>query len=68
MTQALFTLDAAPQRWRGPLLSKHGAHLVMVVARRDARTPPLSEIRDQVATDARVAAIEARRRAASLAL
>ncbi len=51
MVSALFSLDPADGVWRGPFLSPHGAHLVMVVKRKDARHPPLDEVRDRVAAD-----------------
>ena len=51
MASALFSLNPADDVWRGPFLSPHGAHLVMVVKRKDARHPPLDEVRDRVAAD-----------------
>jgi hypothetical protein len=51
MVSALFSLDPADGTWRGPFLSPHGTHLVMVVKRKDARYPPLDEVRDRVAAD-----------------
>jgi hypothetical protein len=37
--------------WAGPVESAFGTHLVRVTERREARTPPLSEIRDKVEQD-----------------
>lgn len=51
MASALFSLNPADDVWRGPFLSPHGTHLVMVVKRKDARHPPLDEVRDRVAAD-----------------
>jgi parvulin-like peptidyl-prolyl isomerase len=35
--------------WQGPITSQFGAHLVMLTARQDARTPDFEEVRVQVA-------------------
>ncbi len=51
MASALFSLDPADGVWRGPFLSPYGTHLVMAVKRKDARYPPLDEVRDRVAAD-----------------
>jgi len=51
MASALFSLDPADDVWRGPFLSPHGTHLVMVIKRKDARYPPLDEVRDRVEAD-----------------
>ena len=51
MTGALFALKPAGNVWHGPLLSPYGAHLVMVASRKDARTPPLEEVRTRVEAD-----------------
>ncbi len=51
MASALFSLDPADGVWRGPFLSSYGTHLVMVINRKDARYPPLDEVRDRVAAD-----------------
>ncbi len=51
MASALFSLDPADGVWRGPFLSSYGTHLVMVINRKDARYPPLDEVRDRVETD-----------------
>jgi len=50
MTKNLFKLDPN-DNWRGPFLSAYGAHLVMVVNRKDARYPALEEVRGRVAAD-----------------
>ncbi len=57
MTSALFTLPVRDDFWQGPFLSPHGAHLVMVTARRAGRTPALVEVREKVLQDARRARI-----------
>ncbi len=51
MASALFSLDPADGIWRGPFLSSYGTHLVMVINRKDARYPPLDEVRDRVEAD-----------------
>lgn len=38
-------------RWEGPVRSAFGLHLVRITDRREARLPPLVEIRDRVAHD-----------------
>jgi hypothetical protein len=50
---ALATLPVGT--WEGPLDSAFGTHLVRVIERREARTPPLAEIRDKVEQDWRTA-------------
>ena len=37
--------------WHGPVRSAHGTHLVHVLGRTEARTPPLDEVRDRVVRD-----------------
>lgn len=51
MAGALFSLAPADNVWRGPFRSPHGVHLVMAVYRKDARHPPLNEVRDRVEAD-----------------
>ncbi len=51
MTKALFELEPDDSAWRGPFRSSYGAHLVMVVKRRDARYPALTEVRARVEAD-----------------
>ncbi len=46
---ALATLPVGS--WEGPVESAFGTHLVRVTDRREARTPPLAEIRDKVEQD-----------------
>ncbi len=40
--------ELSPGEWAGPLVSAYGAHLVRILDRLPARTPPLEEIRDAV--------------------
>jgi parvulin-like peptidyl-prolyl isomerase len=47
--RAVFSLQ--PDRWRGPIASGYGVHLVRVLALREARLPPLSEVRERVAEE-----------------
>jgi parvulin-like peptidyl-prolyl isomerase len=51
MTKALFGLEPDDSVWRGPFRSSYGAHLVMVVEKRDARYPDLKEVRARVKAD-----------------
>jgi parvulin-like peptidyl-prolyl isomerase len=51
MTRALFELEPDDSAWRGPFLSPYGAHLVMVVGKKEARIPPLEEMRERVEAD-----------------
>jgi hypothetical protein len=51
MAGALFGLEPDDSVWRGPFRSSYGAHLVMVVKKRDARYPALKEIRARVEAD-----------------
>ena len=46
---ALFALEGPG--WQGPVRSSYGEHLVEVVARDDARSPPLEEVRQAVVRD-----------------
>lgn len=60
MAAELFKLEPSKSEWRGPYASQFGYHLVMLVARQDGKTPPLDEVRDRVAADARRALIRER--------
>lgn len=51
MTKALFELEPDDSAWRGPFHSPYGTHLVMVVGKKNARTPPLEEVRARVEAD-----------------
>ena len=51
MTEALFALEPDNGEWTGPFLSSYGAHLAMVVKRKDARYPALEEVRGRVEAD-----------------
>ena len=41
-------LELPPREWAGPIASAYGVHLVRILDRLPARTPPLEEIRDTV--------------------
>ncbi|MDJ0867282.1 MAG: peptidylprolyl isomerase [Myxococcota bacterium] len=64
MAQAVFAIEPGDGRWHGPFESPYGAHLVLVSARRAARTPSLDEIRGRVEDDARRARVRERTEAA----
>jgi hypothetical protein len=51
MTEAVFALEPNDAKWRGPFRSPYGAHLVMVAGKKDARIPPLKEVRSRVEAD-----------------
>ena len=40
--------ELSPGEWAGPLVSAYGVHLVRILDRLPARTPPLEEVRDAV--------------------
>ena len=48
---AVGELDADPERWQGPLESRYGLHLVLLVDKADERTRPFDEVRELVAYD-----------------
>ena len=39
------------ESWQGPVKSSYGEHLVLVLGRDDARTPPFEEVREAVLRD-----------------
>lgn len=53
MADELFSLTPDSTLWRGPYFSNYGAHLVLLIDRADARTPPLDEVRDRAALSVR---------------
>jgi len=55
---ALFTLSPDQTRWQGPIVSKHGYHLLMIVKRDPGSVPSLESIYERVAEDALRAAID----------
>ncbi len=52
MTRQVFALEPDLKAWRGPFLSDHGAHLVMVAQKQAGRMPPLDEVRPRVTREA----------------
>lgn len=56
--RALFADADADGRWRGPLASPLGFHLVLVANRKPAREPALDEVYAQVAADAKEARVQ----------
>lgn len=65
VADTLFSLDPASRDWRGPLRSKHGAHLVLVTELEPGRNPSLDEVRPLVAQQAARALSDRRARAAA---
>jgi hypothetical protein len=51
MAESLFALPLEPQRWRGPLESPYGQHVVWIAQRTPDRLPSLDEVRDSVRRD-----------------
>ncbi len=49
--EQIFTLDAAPGTWQGPIASAYGMHLVNVTSTYTARAPAYKEVRDRVLRD-----------------
>jgi hypothetical protein len=49
LAAALLALPAGS--WQGPIVSAYGLHLVSVDSRREARLPPLAQVRDDVRLD-----------------
>ena len=47
--EAVFALDGPG--WQGPVRSSYGEHLVQVIGREEARTPPFEELREAVLRD-----------------
>lgn len=58
------TARAASDHWLGPLRSVYGWHLVRVLDVRPAQLPPLAEVEQRVASDARKAMLREKERAA----
>lgn len=50
-TQALDKIQASPKKWQGPIPSKHGQHLVLLLAKNTATIPELAAVRSTVETD-----------------
>jgi len=61
MAEAIFTLEASEQEWRGPFESPYGHHLVLMPRKADARIPELDEVLDTVRYDAERDAINAQK-------
>ena len=53
---AIFAEDGPFNAWRGPVVSDHGAHVIVVRDVTPGRIPPLAEVRERVADDAARAA------------
>jgi len=60
MQKRLFGLTPDKTRWQGPFRSPYGFHLVLLTRNVAGHIPPLDEIRERVAQDARHAARHAR--------
>jgi hypothetical protein len=62
-SEAVFDLEAQPDRWQGPLESAHGLHLVLITSLTPERTLELVEAENAVREDARRDRIEERNQA-----
>ncbi len=51
-TAAIFSNDTPLETWVGPLLSEHGAHLVLVAARFPESSPAFEDVEERVREDA----------------
>ncbi|UCH75372.1 MAG: peptidyl-prolyl cis-trans isomerase [Rhodospirillales bacterium] len=60
MAAQVFTLEPADSVWRGPIASRHGAHLVMVTQKQPGRMPGLEEVKSRVTDEAQRALIAER--------
>ena len=60
MTKELFEAKPNQTRWLGPMLSNHGAHLVMMTDKQEGRMPSLEEVYSRVEQEARRAIIAER--------
>jgi len=51
MAAELVRLEPDPSRWRGPIESQHGWHLVLLTEREESRVPPLAEVSERLRAD-----------------
>ena len=65
MTKQVFAAEPSKSAWYGPILSDHGAHLVMVTQKQVGRMPTLNEVRTRVAQEAQRAIVEERAKEAT---
>ena len=68
MAEALLALTPDAQRWRGPLRSEHGVHLVLLTERQAERRPAIAEILGRVRSDYLAEQVASNRRAFVAAL
>jgi parvulin-like peptidyl-prolyl isomerase len=68
MSEALFELEPAPDRWQGPFESAYGVHLVLLAERSEGGIPDFEEVRDVARTQAQRAAIQDRQEEAVAAI
>ena len=52
MSKRVFAMPANEQNWQGPIMSDHGAHLVMVSQKQGGYMPTLTEVYSRVASEA----------------
>lgn len=68
MSEALFALEPAPDRWQGPFESAYGMHLVLLVEKDEGGIPDFAEVREIARTQAQREAIRARQQEAVQAI
>ncbi len=52
LTDTIFSLDASESEWHGPIMSDHGAHLIMLIQKQPGYMPALEEVRHRVTQEA----------------
>jgi hypothetical protein len=65
MTQQVFDLEPNAKAWKGPFVSTHGAHVVMVTQTQPGRMPLLAEVRTRVSQEAQRALVAERAKQAT---
>jgi hypothetical protein len=65
LTEKVFAIEPNDQGWHGPILSEHGAHVVMVARKEPGHMPTLAEARARVESEARRAIVAERAREAT---
>ncbi|KPJ94908.1 MAG: hypothetical protein AMJ53_04145 [Gammaproteobacteria bacterium SG8_11] len=65
MTEQVFAVESDQTIWRGPFMSAHGAHLVMVTQKQGGYMPTLEEVYTRVAQEAQRAIVAERAKQAT---
>ena len=64
MAAQVFDLEAATDRWQGPIASDHGQHLVLITEKTGGHAAELADIVELVRADLRAARLRENREAA----